>query len=856
MLPEPRGGARAGARRQTDAAADARFEAGWGEQGGTVIEGTSRVATCGHCREPLGDRADGGLRRCDNCGFVYPEPGATWDDPIHRDHELLPGDRYRLIKPLRTWGTGRVYLARHLLLDEPCVVKVLSPADPGFCDTACRRFMEEAKAGFRIKHSNVARVLDCGLSDGQWYFVMEYVEGANLADVLHGCGRLPWAQVARIGVQATRGLAAIHAADLLHRDVKPSNLLLGTDGSVKIADLGLVQIVGMREATGTGGLIGPGTPKYMAPEQRTGGDDVDARADLYSLGATLYHLLVGHPPCRGDGPLAYLAGGDEHAAIEWPRDVTPRVPHWLCNVVDRCLAGQPDQRYGSAEELAAELDERMGPGPSDAPATGVHPGTPRAIVVLPFENLSRDAADDWIGHAMADEIHHALHSAGRVQTIDRHGVLHLLGRAYVEHGGVPTDAQVLEASGRLGAGIVIRGTFQHVDDRTKVTVLRFDGDDPGGRAMVRVVEASDDVFRLQAVVAERVLGALGLPARRSEAKEERPRLGREARKLYTSAHRAFAAGQYEQAVSHCRAGLEKAPASVELLSLMGVTLARLAAYDEAVECHRRLEKIAREGRDPHRLVESTGNLGVIYYYKGENAPAYELLQRAGEMAADLNLLPLLARTCNNIGFVLTRMERLVEADAAFEESIRIKLQLGATAALVSPYNGRGRIALNSGRYHDALGFYRQALRWAEELNDRVNIGICRMNIGRCFLHTQQFEHAESYLSQAVACLSSTQFWNGIAMAYEQLAELCLTRGRPDDAFEYIEKCVDLARRHDNRFLEASAWEQKARAYELADRKDEAIECMRKSFHLQQGRSGGVAWRPPRRSTVEPADPSN
>jgi tetratricopeptide (TPR) repeat protein len=594
----------------------------------------------------------------------------------------------------------------------------------------------------------------------------------------------------------------------------------------------------------------------MAPEQRTGGQTVDARADLYSLGATLYHLLVGHPPCRGDGPLAYLEGGDEHAAIEWPRDVTPRLPHWLCNVVDRCLAGQPEQRYGSADELAAELNERIEPAHGIAPPAAPPSGTPSAIVVLPFENLSRDAADDWIGHALADEIHHALRGAGRVQTIDRHEVLHLLGRAYVENGGVPSDGQVLEAAGRLGAGIVIRGNFQHVDDRTKVTVLRFDGVDPGGRVLARVVEASDDVFGLQAVVAEQVIEALGYAARPPNKPEDRPRLGREVRKLYTAAHRAFAAGQYEQSVGHCRAGLEKAPASVELLSLMGVTLARLAAYDEAVVCHRRLEKIARDANDPYRLVESTGNLGVIYYYKGEIALAYELLQRAGEMAAELNLLPLLARTCNNIGFVLTRMERLAEADAAFEESIRIKLQLGATAALVSPYNGRGRIALNLGRYHDASGFYRQALRWAEELNDRVNIGICRTNIGRCYLHTQQFEQAESYLSQAVACLSSTQFWNGIAMAYEQLAELCLTRGRPDDAFEYIEKCVDLARRHDNRLLEAAAWEQKARAYELADRKDEAMECMRKSFHLQQGRSGGDPWRPPRRSAVDPVDPSN
>ncbi len=793
---------------------------------------------CPHCGDHLsGGAADGAsFRRCARCGFVYPCESRLADHPNYRDHDLLPVDRYRLLSPLRGKGPGRVYLARHLVLDEPCVVKILSTVDPDYSETACLRFVKEAKAGFRIKHPNVARVLDCDRCGDEWYFVMEHVHGADLSCITRTAGCLPWAQVAQIGIDTASGLAAIHDAGLLHRDIKPSNLILCPDGSIKITDLGLIEIAG-GAGRGTDPVdgIGYGTPQYMAPEQRDPDHPLDERTDVYGLGATLYHLLVGHPPKRGKGPLDYLTGGDAHAPVDWPSALFPPIPKWLRQVVERCLSVSPEQRFESAGALASELGDWI--GPVDGTSGSYHMpgvGTPKGVVVLPFENLSSNSADDWIGNALAEVVHNTLLASDGVQVVDRHELLTLVGRMYAESGTEVTNTQTLDAARRVGAASVVRGSFQVSGGRIMVTASALVADRPAGRVLARITGAVAEIIDVQLRVGEEVASALG-----HQSLERRMPEGSTSRSVgthYAAGQAAFNAGQYANAIGHALEGREHEPDSVELLSLLGICHSRLGQYDDAIKYHKQLETVARQRDDPYRLVEATGNLGVMHYFKGEYPHAYELLHAASDMAAELNLLPLLAKECNNMGFVLTKMERLAEADQAFEEAIRIKLSLGATASLISPYNGRGEIAVQQGRHHDALQFYRQSLAWAQELSDRVNIGICHTNIGRCHAHMGDYELAEQHLTTALETLGSTEFWNGMTVAYEQLAELHLCRKQPDAAFECVEKRIDLAQRHANRHMEAAAWEQKARAYELANRKDEAMDCLRKSFQLQQSKA--------------------
>jgi serine/threonine protein kinase len=257
---------------------------------------------------------------------------------------------------------GLVYEAEDTLLLRKVAIKLVADAladDPA----AVRRFVREAQAASQLNHPNVVTVHEVDRHEGVWFLVMELAQG-SAADVLRRRGPLPWAEATRLTADACRGLAAAHAAGIVHRDLKPANVLLAQDGTGKLADFGLARVAGRLEISSLNGRV-VGTPDYMSPEQCRG-QPLDGRSDVYSLAATYYTLLTGHPPYSGKTPVEVMFAQCA-APTPDPREVRPDVPEACATLLRRAMAKKREVRCPTAAALLADLEAVLHPAAARRP---------------------------------------------------------------------------------------------------------------------------------------------------------------------------------------------------------------------------------------------------------------------------------------------------------------------------------------------------------------------------------------------------------------------------------------------------------------------------------------------------------
>jgi serine/threonine-protein kinase len=274
-------------------------------------------------------------------------------------HEARKFGQYKLVRKLGAGGMGEVYLAEHALLKRTCALKLIkaeASADP----VALARFEREVQSSAQLAHHNTIAIFDYGhAGDGTFYYVMEYLQGMSLADMLTRYGPLPAGRVIYIFRQVCAGLAEAHGLGLIHRDLKPANVFIAVQGGetdvAKVLDFGLVKPTREPEAIAlTADMTVSGTPLYMAPEQAMADRSLDARADIYALGVVMYQMLTGQPPFRGDSPFAVMMAHARDPVVP-PSTIRPGVPSDLEAVVLRCLAKKPGDRYPNVKALAESL---------------------------------------------------------------------------------------------------------------------------------------------------------------------------------------------------------------------------------------------------------------------------------------------------------------------------------------------------------------------------------------------------------------------------------------------------------------------------------------------------------------------
>ena len=380
---------------------------------------------------------------CGDCGTQLPPPEGhpplmteTLQTPVR---ELTTGStfagRYQVIEELGHGGMGRVYKVQDTKIGEKIALKLIRP-EAGLDKKSLERFSNELKLARKIRHKNVCQMFDLGEDQGTRYITMEYVHGEDLKQLIRKVGRLSPGQSVGIAQQVCDGLEEAHKLGVVHRDLKPQNIMVDEDGKARIMDFGIARSLTGKSMTGAGVLIG--TPEYMSPEQ-VEGKEVDQRSDIYSLGVILYEMVTGRLPFVGETPLS-VAHKQKYEVPEDPKKLNAQVSDDLARVILRCLAKDEGKRFQSAAELGTELGRieeglpttdrlvadrktatsreitlKFTPKKFAIPAVGLiilvaigillwHPSPHKPVVssgkpslaVLPFENYSGDASlENW-----------------------------------------------------------------------------------------------------------------------------------------------------------------------------------------------------------------------------------------------------------------------------------------------------------------------------------------------------------------------------------------------------------------------------------------------------------------------------
>ena len=609
----------------------------------------------------------------------YPASGES----VRLPAALLIAGRYELLGLVGVGGMGSVYRARDTELDEVIALKVLRRElvdAPGMLD----RFRREVKLARRVTHRNVARTFDIGEHQGERFLTMEFIEGESLARLLEREGTLSLSRVVEVVRAVCAGLGAAHAAGVVHRDLKPDNVLIANDGRIAITDFGVARAA-MDAASPLQTLgIPVGTPAYMAPEQVEGAE-TDARADIYALGAILFELLTGELAWNGPSPYS-VAAARLLAPPPDPRDKKPDLADDVADLVMRCMARDPASRLASAEDLAAALIAlephfHGGPGKKRTHRMSSVP-MPRevgkVVAVLPFQNRGA-AEDDYIADGLTEDLIDSLSMTKGLKVRPRGMVMRYRG----------SSVDPRDIGRELDVQVVVGGSFRRIDGTLRIAMRLISVAD-GFQLWTRRYDRSErDFLGIVDEAADAI--ADSLTVLRTQPAREAP-TDTEAIDLYLRARFEYHKGwpvNVARAVSLFEDALKRAPNDARILSGYALAQMRRLAFEDssegvahvALRAAERARAAAPQSGEPH---VAFANYHLIM---GDASAA------AREVNHALRLAPALPDVHDLCGRILVEVGRPDEGMSFLERALllepsmfRARLDLARVSALLGDWS--------------------------------------------------------------------------------------------------------------------------------------------------------------------------
>jgi serine/threonine protein kinase/tetratricopeptide (TPR) repeat protein len=563
------------------------------------------------------------------------------------------GGRYRIEREVGRGGMAVVYRAHDTRHDRQVALKVLHPEIAAALGTT--RFFQEIRVAARLNHPHIIALHDSGEVDGTLYYVMPFIDGPNLRQLLDRNGRLPADQAVDLAQQIASALDYAHRLGVVHRDIKPENVML-YEGEALVADFGIAKAVsaaGGANLTNTGFAIG--TPAYMSPEQAAGQAEVDGRSDEYSLGCVLYEMLTGEPPFTASTPAALIA----KRFTDTPRPVTaivPAIPEHVSQAVRRALSRDADDRFATAAELSIALEAKQKKSGGDEKPS---------IAVLPFSNMSTDPENEFFSDGIAEEIINALTKVQALEVVSRTSAFAFKGK----------NLDMREIGRQLGVKTLLEGSVRKAGNRLRVTAQVIDVDTGYHLWSERFDREMADVFAIQDEIAENIVKALRVVLSKREESAIKA-----ARTNNVRAYEYYLRGRhlYHQW--------------------------RRKSWDGADDMFRRAIAL-----DPDYALAYTGladSSAIRYMYFSGGEEALQQADAASRRAVDLD--PTLAEAHAARGLTLSCQKRLDEAD----EELKRAMELDPTL-YEAPYY-YGRMLQMQGRLTEAAGYFDRAASLRED----------------------------------------------------------------------------------------------------------------------------------------------
>lgn len=792
------------------------------------------------CSTPL-PFTDQTLRAIDSGGTLTsgttPRGTAAWSvaittppDAPYAQGEALVGtllaERYQILELLGQGGMGAVYKARDTELERLVALKLIRPDLAGNPEIL-RRFKQELILAREVTHHNVIRIFDLGQTKGFKFITMEYVEGRDLRAILRERGKLPAEEAVGIIAQVCRALEAAHAAGVVHRDLKPQNIMLDAKDRVYVMDFGIAHSLETPGMTQTGALMG--TPEYMSPEQAKG-IKVDARSDLFAVGIIFYELLSGISPYKADTAIATLLRRTQERP-EPPAEVDPTIPRAISDVVMKCLEIDRDQRFSSAREILEDLGQEVPTGVRTAapmippvvpspPPTEISPfvryrtwivgsvavallaalgivfrgkffsgsaakrGAPveqTALAILPFRNASGDNSLDWLGPSLAEMLSTDVGQSSHLRTVSSDRLHQILHDLQISPDATSDATNLRRVTSLTNADTVVSGQYAKFGDQIRIdATLR---DLKRDRTVAFKAEASSDKDLLPAVdrLARTIRENLSLSSQivdELKAQSFKPSSkSLTAIRLYSEGIDLARQGKNLEALNRFQGSTREDPEFAMAYAKLGQTYANLGHDNEADQASRKAVDLAENLPAREKYLIAANNARIQRDYP-KAIESYENLAKAAPDDSEIQLA----------------LARLYEDTGAFDKARdQYSKVLSGDPKNADVLLGMGRVEIKSANPQGALDYLNRALTLSIQLENNEAKATILQGIGVCYRQLDKDDEALRYFQQSLETKRRLGDKRGIAVSLNTMAQIQDQMGKSDPALKGYQEALQLRR---------------------------------------------------------------